>query len=314
MNTTMQIYPPNLPEKIGFTLILDEAVKHTYTPYGEELLIEQRPAGSAADTNTINELTRNWLTVIEKQGVHPLKQLKDVREILSDARVQGAMLSLEAFPVVYENARLARLIKDFFRNDDIEAEALTPHLKRLIPLKSLEEEIKSVITDSGALRDDASPELQSIRKKMNRRKSQLRKTINRLMKKAREKGMSSDEGPTIRNGRMVLPIQAEYKRKVQGFVHDVSSSGQTVYIEPVEALNMNNEIRQFEAEEQREIERILRELTNHVRKNRDYIDQNTLFLAKIDVIAAKAKLTNKLEGQIPILAKKNYLSVKEAYN
>jgi len=310
----MQIYPPNLPEKIGFTLILDEAVKHTYTPYGEELLIKQRPAGSAADTNTLNEHTRNWLAVIEKQGVHPLKQLKDVREILSDARVQGAMLSLEAFPIVYENARLARLIKDFFRNDDIEAEALKPHLKRLIPLKDLEEEIKSVITDSGALRDDASPELQSIRKKMNRRKSQLRKTINRLMKKARDKGMSSDEGPTIRNGRMVLPIQAEYKRKVEGFVHDVSASGQTVYVEPVDALQINNDIREFEADEKREIERILRELTNTVRSYSDSLRENIRSIGFFDALNSRVQLGLTLEGSVPQLSTDQLLNIRSARN
>ena len=314
MNTTMQIYPPNLPEKIGFTLILDEAVKHTYTPYGEELLIKQRPAGSAADTNTLNEHTRNWLAVIEKQGVHPLKQLKDVREILSDARVQGAMLSLEAFPIVYENARLARLIKDFFRNDDIEAEALKPHLKRLIPLKDLEEEIKSVITDSGALRDDASPELQSIRKKMNRRKSQLRKTINRLMKKARDKGMSSDEGPTIRNGRMVLPIQAEYKRKVEGFVHDVSASGQTVYVEPVDALQINNDIREFEADEKREIERILRELTNTVRSYSDSLRENIRGIGFFDALNSRVQLGLTLDGSVPQLSTDQLLNIRSARN
>jgi len=310
----MKIYPPNLPEKIGFTLILDEAVKHTYTPYGEELLIKQRPAGSAADTNTLNEHTRNWLAVIEKQGVHPLKQLKDVREILSDARVQGAMLSLEAFPIVYENARLARLIKDFFRNDDIEAEALKPHLKRLIPLKDLEEEIKSVITDSGALRDDASPELQSIRKKMNRRKSQLRKTINRLMKKARDKGMSSDEGPTIRNGRMVLPIQAEYKRKVEGFVHDVSASGQTVYVEPVDALQINNDIREFEADEKREIERILRELTNTVRSYSDSLRENIRSIGFFDALNSRVQLGLTLEGSVPQLSTDQLLNIRSARN
>ena len=86
MNTTMQIYPPNLPEKIGFTLILDEAVKQTYTPYGEERLLDQRPAGSADDVDEINNLTRSWLSIVEKEGVHPLRQLKDVRGILSDAR------------------------------------------------------------------------------------------------------------------------------------------------------------------------------------------------------------------------------------
>lgn len=310
----MQIYPPNLPDKIGLTLVLEEAVKHTYTPYGEEWLSDQQPAGTADETKEINELTRNWLTIIQNQGVHPLKQLKDVRDILSDARVEGAMLSLEAFPIVYENARIARLIKDFFKNDDIEAQALRPHVRRLIPLKPLEEEINGVITDSGALRDDASPELQSIRKKMNRRKTQLRKTINRLMKKARDKGMSSDEGPTIRNGRMVLPIQAEYKRKVQGFVHDVSSSGQTVYVEPVDALQINNDIREFEADEKREIERILRELTNTVRNYSDSLRENIKSIGFFDALNSRVQLGLTLNGSVPQLSKDQRLSLLDAKN
>lgn len=314
MNTKMQIYPPNLPEKIGFTLIIDEAVKHTYTPYGEERLKEQLPAGSADKVIELNELTQNWLSVIEKQGIHPLKQLKDVRDIISDARVEGAMLSLEAFPIVYDNARQARLIKDFFKNNEIEAEALNPHVKRLISLKPLENEISGVITESGALRDDASPELQSIRKKMNRRKGQLRKTINRLMKKAREKGMSSDEGPTIRNGRMVLPIQAEYKRKVQGFVHDVSSSGQTVYVEPVDALQINNDIREFEADEKREIERILRELTSTVRTYSDALRENMNNIGFFDALNSRVQLGITLEGSVPQLSDNQKLSLRDARN
>ena len=314
MNTNMQIYPTNLPDKIGLTLVLEEAVKHTYTPYGEERLIDQRPAGTANETKEINDLTRNWLTIIQKQGIHPLKQLKDIRDILSDARVEGSILSLEAFPIVFENARLARLIKDFFKNNDVEADALKPYVMRLIPLKALEEEITGVITDSGALRDDASPELQSIRKKMNRRKSQLRNTINRLMKKARDKGMSSDEGPTIRNGRMVLPIQAEFKRKVQGFVHDVSSSGQTVYVEPVDALQINNDIREFEADEKREIERILRELTSEVRKYSDSLRENIRTIGFFDALNSRVQLGLKLNGTVPRLSEDRRLSLLNARN
>ena len=314
MNTNMQIYPPNLPEKIGLTLVLEEAVKHTYTPYGEERLTKQKPVGTTEETREINELTRNWLTIIQKQGVHPLKQLKDVRDILSDARVEGAILSLEAFPIVYENARLTRLIKDFFKNEDVEAEALKPYVMRLIPLKPLEKEITGVITDSGALRDDASPELQSIRKKMNRRKGQLRKTINRLMKKARDKGMSSDEGPTIRNGRMVLPIQAEFKRKVQGFVHDVSSSGQTVYVEPVDALQINNDIREFEADEKREIERILRELTSEVRKYSDSLRENIRTIGFFDALNSRVQLGLSLNGAVPELSEEQALTLRDARN
>ena len=224
------------------------------------------------------------------------------------------MLSLEAFPIIYENARLSRLIKDFFKNDDIQADALRPYVNRLIPLNPLEKEINSVITESGSLRDDASPELQSIRKKMNRRKGQLRKTINRLMKKARDKGMSSDEGPTIRNGRMVLPIQAEYKRKVQGFVHDVSSSGQTVYVEPVDALQINNDIREFEADEKREIERILRELTTTVRKYSDSIRENIRTIGFFDALNSRVQLGISLDGSVPQLSDDQRLSLRDARN
>merc|ERR1711965_170564 len=113
---------------------------------------------------------------------------------------------------------------------------------------------------------------------------------------------------------MVIPILAEHKRKIQGFIHDVSSTGQTVYLEPVEALHLNNEIRQFEVEEQQEIERILKELTNHVRVNTQYLYQNIECLADIDMIAAKAKVSIKLDGDIPILSKNGTLKLKKTFN
>lgn len=314
MKSSLQIYPPNLSEKIGFTLILNEAIKQAYTPYGAEKLKEQKPAASVDETRSLNEQTQCWLTILQKQGVNPLKQVKDIRDILKDSRVEGSMLSLETFPVVLENARLARLIIQFFKNNEIEAGALYSHIKKLISLKPLEEEIRGVISENGALRDDASPELQSIRKKMNRRKSELRKTINRLMKKARDKGMSSDEGPTIRNGRMVLPIQAEYKRKVEGFVHDVSSSGQTVYVEPVDALQINNDIREFESAEKREIERILRDLTTTVRHHAGALRENIQTIGFFDALHSRVQLGLNLEGSVPQLSSTQVLDLISARN
>lgn len=314
MKSTLQIYPPNLSEKIGFTLILDEAIKQAFTPYGAEILEEQKPAATVDETRTLNEQTQSWLTIIQNQGVNPLKQVKDIREILSDSRVEGSMLSLEAFPVILENARLARLIIQFFKNNDVNTGALNPYIKKLISLKPLEEEIRSVIGENGALRDDASPELQSIRGKMNRRKGQLRKTINRLMKKARDKGMSSDEGPTIRNGRMVLPILAEYKRKVEGFIHDVSSSGQTVYVEPVDALQINNDIREFESAEKREIERILRELTTTVRNHAGALRENIQTIGFFDALHSRVQLGLNLDGSVPQLSSQHDLNLIDARN
>ncbi|MDZ7808117.1 MAG: hypothetical protein U5K71_13530 [Gracilimonas sp.] len=310
----MKIYPNSLLDKLGFEQIRIAALELTQSVRSEELLETLRPTSDRKRVELLTGQTAEMMEVIEDPDPFPLGEVPEIRDYLSASKAEGSLIPLPAFVDILKICAVTRRVKNFLKQRDKEHPELAKVSEGLIPMKDLEKSIKEKVTDHGELRDDASPELQSIRRKLNKRKSDLRGTINRAMSKAAKDGMTSDEGATIRNGRMVIPIQAEFKRKVQGFVHDVSSSGQTVYIEPVEALNMNNEIRQFEAEEQREIERILRELTNHVRNNREYIDQNTLYLAKIDVIAAKAKLTKKLEGQIPILAQKNYLSVKEAYN
>jgi len=314
MNSTMTLYPSKLTTKIGFDLVLERACSLSFTPYGEEKLRKQKPLSSRDEIFKQNELSSSWMKILQDQGTHPLMQIKDIRQILSDSRVEGSVLPLEAFPLVLENARLARVIRQFFDNDEIDAPAVKKIVNKLISLKSLEDEIQRVVSDNATLKDDASPELRSIRKKVNRRKNQLRSTINRLMKKARDKGMSSDEGPTIRNGRMVIPIQAEFKRKVDGFVHDVSSSGQTVYVEPVEALQINNDIREFEAEEQREIERIIRELTSTVRQHAEALRLNIMNLATIDALHCRVQLGLRLDGSVPQISDGQMLSLVDARN
>jgi DNA mismatch repair protein MutS2 len=115
-------------------------------------------------------------------------------------------------------------------------------------------------------------------------------------------------------GRMVIPIQAEYKRKVEGFVHDVSSTGQTVYIEPVQALQINNEIRQLESEEQREIERIIRKLTAVVRTYSEELELNSAWIGELDTIHCKVSLGNDLEGVIPEVTDDRHLKLIRARN
>ncbi len=310
----MKLYPNSLLEKLGFDQIRKATLDLTQSVRSEELLEALAPSSNPKRVELLTSQTKEMLEVIASPDPFPLGEFPEVRDYLSSAKAEGSIIPLPAFVDILKICAIARNVKKYFKSRSEHLPNMIKVSEGLIPMKELEESIKEKITEYGELRDDASPELKAIRKKLNRRKNDLRTTINRSMKDANKDGMASDEGPTIRNGRMVIPIQAEFKRKVKGFVHDVSASGQTVYIEPVEALNLNNEIRQFEAEEQREIERILKELTRHVNQNSNYIDQNTSFLAEIDVIYAKAKLTQKLEGEIPIIAKNQYLSIKEAYN
>jgi len=310
----MKLYPNTLLDKLGFDQIRKATLDLTQSVRSEEFMESLSPSSNPQRVQLLTEQTKEMLEVIISPDPFPLGEFPEVREYLSASKAEGSIIPLPAFVDILKICSISRNVKKYFKARADQLPRLTKVSEGLIPTKELEKSIKDKVTEYGDLRDDASPELRAIRKKLNKRKNDLRTTINRSMKDANKDGMASDEGPTIRNGRMVIPIQSEFKRKVQGFVHDVSASGQTVYIEPVEALNLNNEIRQFEAEEQREIERILRELTQHVRQNSEYIDQNISYLAEIDVIFAKAKLTQKLDGEIPVISKNQYLSVKEAYN
>lgn len=310
----MKLYPHSLLEKLGFEHIRQAALGLTQSMRSRELMESLQPSSNAQRVQLLSEQAAEMLDILSSPDPFPLGEFPELRDYLSQARAEGSIIPLTAFVDVLNVCSTSRQVKGFFRSHSEVYPRLSKVSGGLIPLKELEKHIKDKVTDQGELRDDASPELRAIRNKLNARKNDLRNTINRALKSAVKDGMASDEGATIRNGRMVIPIQAEYKRKIPGFIHDVSASGQTVYLEPVEALNLNNEIRQFEVEEQREIERILKELTRYVRQNSEFLDQNTAFLAELDVIAAKAKLTLKLGGHIPVLSDRKYLSIKEAYN
>ncbi len=310
----MHLFPERLSVKIGFESVRSAAVKKARSKMAKEKLAAMMPFSDRDVIERRLGQTAEMMDLIQNDSAFPLHNLHDVEDHLSKARPQNSIISLQAFVEILELSITARRIKSYIEQREEHYPALKEISIGLIPLEDLEETLQNVLTENGELRDDASPELQSIRRKINKRKNDLRTTINKVMSRLSKQGMTSDEGATIRSGRMVIPVQAEYKRKVQGFVHDVSLSGQTVYLEPVEALNINNEIRQLESEEQQEIERILRELTNHVRNEREAIQQNLDVLTTFDVIVAKAQLSIDLDGFTPVISETSHLYIKEAYN
>ena len=310
----MLIYPERLIDKIGFNSIRKTAMNAARSAMGREQLERLTPSSDRFIVEQQLAQTGEMMAVLNNESGFPLDNLHDVRSHLDASRAEGSMLPPEALLEVLELSVTARRVKSFIKDRSDHYPALNEVSVGIIPLKELEQEIQRVITNQGELRSDASRELQSIRNRLSRKRADLRTTINRVMGRAAKDGMASDEGPTIRSGRMVIPIQAEYKRKIQGFIHDVSSTGQTVYLEPVEALNINNEIRQLESEEKREIERILRQVTAHVRGHREAIRQNLTTLGKLDVIAAKAGTGIKLNGFIPVLSRGSHIYLAEAYN
>lgn len=314
MNSGSRFYNSNISQKLGFDAIVESTLREALTPYGKQLVESASPRKGSEQVAQELAFVSEWIKILESGEPHPLFEVEDISETLEKSRIGDYILSLSDFLAVRENARLGRMVKQFLSKSELELNELKKIGKRLISQKPLEELISGVVTDRGELRDDASSELKRIRKRINREKTNLRNTIQRVMKRVSGKGMASDEGPTIRSGRMVIPIQAEFKRKVDGFIHDVSSTGQTIYLEPVEALQINNEIRQLESEEQREIERILRELTRKVNAYSDGLDVNIRHLAKLDAIHSRASLGLKLQGSIPELSKDGSLNLIRAMN
>ncbi|MCC5905760.1 MAG: endonuclease MutS2 [Balneolaceae bacterium] len=310
----MMLHPQNTHTKIGYDSIREAALRKAFTPYGREFLNRLSPSTDRNEVQYRLSLSSEWMKLLQSGSNHPLTVLEDVSDALDESRIEGNMLTLDDFIVVLQNARLARIIKHFFSRNEEEYPSLQQIVNRLINIRPLEEAIQKVVTDRGELRDDASPELKKIRNRINREKERLRSTIQRVMKRAARDGMTSDEGATIRSGRMVIPIQAEFKRKLEGFVHDVSSSGQTVYIEPVEALQINNDIRQLESEENREIERIIRKLTSEVRKYADNLLTNTNEIAILDAIHCRVSLGLELDGAIPVISEDQNINLINAKN
>ena len=310
----MHLFPKHLSDKIGFESIREATLKKAQSEMAKNQLKSMMPFSDREVIERRLQQTKEMMDLLLNDSAFPLRNLHDVRDYLKKARPENSIIPLQAFVKILELSITARVVKSYIHQRKEYYPALKKIAVGLIPLKDLEDTLQGMLTENGELRSDASAKLQSIRNKINKRRNDLRTTINRVMGRLSKEGMTSDEGATIRSGRMVIPVQAEYKRKVQGFVHDVSSSGQTVYLEPVEALEINNEIRQLESEEKQEIERILREMTTHIREQRDTIRQNLETLTTFDIISAKARLSIELDGFVPVISETHHLYLKEAYN
>lgn len=173
--------------------------------------------------------------------------------------------------------------------------------------------LRAVIDDEGKIRDNASPDLSRIRKRMREEERKARQVADHIMRQALESGWSPEGAhPTIREGRLVIPLHAEHKRKIKGYLTDQSATGQTVFLEPADVLEANNDLRDTLLEERRELVRILNELTALVRVEVDEVNAAFDLLADLDFLKAKARLANDLSATLPVLVEKPSLEWRDA--
>lgn len=298
----MMLYPKDLEQKLGFDRIRELLNDLCLSPLGQAFVQKIRFSENFA---VIDKLTRQTAEMkeilVEATGEFPAQNYLDATAALDKVRIEGMLLSLEEFFDLKLSLRTIRQILKFLADQE---EGRFPFLRELAGNvtveKTVTDAIDRIIDDRGLMRDNASPELQDIRRRLIAEAVGVRKKLDSMLRHAKNSGWVGDDvSLTVRNGRMVIPISAEHKRKLKGFVHDESSTGQTLFIEPADVLDANNEIRELEYAERREINRILIQLANQIRPHLADLQKGYQFLGMVDFIRAKAKIAGLLDASLP---------------
>ena len=297
------LYPAALESKLGFDKIRELIKQACISPLGQDYVDRVRFSDNHALIDKLLRQTYEFKQIVQYETEFPQSNYIDVREHLSRARVEGLALTEAEF---FDLKLALKTIQDCLhflekRDDDTAFPYLTELAGPVGVDKQLVASLDRVIDDRGLVRDSASPELSAIRRRIISEQANLRKRLDTIVRQARQNGWIPDDlNLTVRGGRLVIPIAAEHKRKIKGFVHDESQTGQTVFLEPAEVFDANNEVRELEYAERREIYRILLTLTDQVRPHLDGLKRAVGFLGQIDFIRAKAKLAVQLDAGMPM--------------
>jgi DNA mismatch repair protein MutS2 len=254
--------------------------------------------------------TTEAVSVIMRKGSLPLGSFYDIKDnvYLAD---KGSTLTMKQLLEILYNLQVARNAAAFLKSDLPDLPVIKGLAEVLSVQKRLEEDIDRCIISEDEMADAASPELKSIRRNILRQNDAIRAKINQILNSADNRAVLQDALVTMRQGRYVVPVKQEHKARFPGIVHDQSSTGATLFIEPQAVVNLNNELRELELAEKIEIERILAELSADVGAVRDELLNNQDILVKLDFIFAKGKLSVKLKGTEPLVNTQGILRIKD---
>ena len=277
----------------------------------KEQLSKLQPMTNLGDIKDALAETSEAVRVIMLKGSAPLGQIYDIEDALYFARKGGSLTMRQLLQVLY-NLKVTSNIISFLKSDLPPMPIIDSIREVLVTFPRLAENIDRCIISEDEMADNASPELKNIRRSITRQNDAIKTRLNNIMNSADNKGYLQDSLVTIRDGRYVVPVKAEHRGKVPGIVHDQSSTGQTIFIEPQVIVNLNNELRELELAERVEIERILAELSSNVAEHFHDIMNNQKLLITLDVIFAKAKFSLLVHGEEPEMAEDGELILKQA--
>ena len=306
------IYPQNFEQKIGFTQIRQMLTGKCLSSLGEERVGRMDFSDDFTEINRRMEQTTEFIRIIQEEDDFPNQYFFDVRPSLKRIRVEGLYMDEQE---VFDLRRSLETIRDIVRflqkpgnteDDNETTDSPYPNLRELagdiLVFPQIIARINGILDKFGKVKDNASTELLRIRRELTATTGSISRSLNAILRSAQAEGyVDKDVTPTVRDGRLVIPVAPGMKRKIRGIVHDESATGKTVFIEPAEVVEANNRIRELENEERREIIRILTEFSASVRPQVPALLQSYEFLAEIDFIRAKALLSIEIKAVKPSL-------------
>jgi len=299
------IYPDNFEQKIGFDKIREMLVKACLSIPGEELATEIAFSSSHSQIERQLQQTEEFVRIFEEEEAFPDNYFYDLRASLHRIRPEGTFLDEgEVFDLRRSLETISGIVVYLQRQSDDKYRY--PHLQQLTEgMTTFPELIRradAIVDKYGRVKDNASPELAQIRRDLIRTKSSVSGSLNTILRQAQQEGLvEKDAQPTLRDGRLVIPVPPAMKRRIKGIVHDESATGKTVFIEPEAVVETNNRIRELESEERREIVRILMAFTNEVRPYTGELLESYVFMAQVDLIRAKAVIARRFNAIRPQL-------------
>ena len=311
------IYPNNIEQKIDFTVIREELNRRCSSPLGRERVEAMQMETEYETVQYLLGLTDQMrLAESDPMLTFPRGDIHDVREAIARIRIEGLFLDEAELDALRHSLSYAAELERFFAGLD---SAKYPLLRKLGTLGSLGvlgnivKSIDAVLDRYGQLADHASPELARIRREITNLQGSVGRTLASILRQAKTDGfVEADAAPTLREGRLVIPVSPAFKRKVGGIVHDESATGKTVYIEPQQVVDANNRIRELEGAERRERVRILTAVTDGLRPNTAAILDSQRMLAEVDFLKAKVSLAQTLHAIRPELVNEPLLEWSDA--
>ncbi|WP_418696415.1 endonuclease MutS2 [Bacteroides sp.] len=307
------IYPQNFEQKIGFDQIRQLLKDKCLSTLGEERVTDMAFSDRFGEVEERLDQSVEFLRILQEEDSFPAQYFFDVRPSLKRIRVEGMYLDeQELFDLRRSLETIRDIVRFLQRTDDEESASPYPCLRRLAGditvFPQLIAKISSILSPYGKIKDNASSELARIRRELASTMSSISRSLNSILRSAQSEGVvDKDVTPTMRDGRLVIPVAPALKRKIKGIVHDESASGKTVFIEPAEVVEANNRIRELEGDERREIIRILSDFSNQLRPSIPDILLSYEFLAEIDFIRARALLAEQISGLKPAFENKQIL-------